>query len=81
MGEQNSARKMAVGAVAAACQEAVEAKVGPVGDGMRVHTPGGVFSVRWDERESVNFSISEMNSTRTGAHPVRPQRVCKSVGG
>ena len=52
MGERNSARKLAVSGVAAACREAVETTVGAVDDAMWVQTPGGVFSVRWDERGS-----------------------------
>jgi len=52
MGERNSPRKLAVNVVGAACQEAVESKAGPVDEAMRAQTPGGVFSVRWDERGS-----------------------------
>ena len=42
----------AVKAVAAACQEAIGTVVTPAEQPMRVQTPGGVFSVRWDERGS-----------------------------
>ena len=52
MGERNSARELAVKAVSAACQEAIDRMVEPSDDAMRVQTPGGVFSVRWDERGS-----------------------------
>ena len=53
MGERNSARRLAVNAVAAACREAAtDRRVEPSDDSMRVQTPGGVFSVRWDERGS-----------------------------
>jgi hypothetical protein len=44
-------RKLApVKAVAEACQEAIDTKVEPVQEAMRVNTPGGVFKVRWDQR-------------------------------
>lgn len=52
MGERKVAPVKAVKAVAAACQEAIEAMVEPVGAAMRVNTPGGVFTVRWDQRGS-----------------------------
>lgn len=48
MGESKSAVK----AVVAACQETIGAAVEAADDAMRVRTPGGVFSVRWDERGS-----------------------------
>ena len=48
MGERNSP----VRAVVAAVQEAVGAMVEETEEAMRVRTPGGVFSVRWDERGS-----------------------------
>ena len=44
--------KLAVNAVAAACEETVSAVAEPADEAMRVQTPGGVFSVRWDERGS-----------------------------
>ena len=44
--------KTAIKAVAAACQEAVDTVVQASDEAMRVQTPGGVFSVRWDERGS-----------------------------
>ena len=44
--------KSAVKAVAAACQETINAAVQAADDDMRVQTPGGVFTVRWDERGS-----------------------------
>jgi len=49
MGEHKFA---AVEPVAAACQEAVAAMVKPAHEPMRVQTPGGVFTVRWDDRGS-----------------------------
>ena len=49
MGERKLA---AVEAVAAACQEGVAAMAGPSDEPMRMQTPGGVFSARWDERGS-----------------------------
>jgi Transposase DDE domain group 1 len=52
MGERKLAAASAVKAVAAACQEAIETMVEPVDEAMRVQTPGGVFSVRWDARGS-----------------------------
>ena len=48
MGERKLAPVKAMKAVPAACQEAINTKVEPVDEAMRVHTPGGVFSVRWD---------------------------------
>ena len=48
MGEGRSAVK----AVAAACREMIDAPVQAAHESMRVHTPGGVFTVRWDERGS-----------------------------
>ena len=44
--------KSAVNAVAAACQETINAAAQASDDSMRVQTPGGVFTVRWDERGS-----------------------------
>ena len=48
MGEGRSAVK----AVAAACREMIDAPVQAAHESMRVPTPGGVFTVRWDERGS-----------------------------
>ena len=46
-------RKLAaVKAVAAACQETIDTVVEASQEAMRVQTPGGVFSVRWDDRGS-----------------------------
>ena len=42
--------KLAVNAVAAACEETLSAVAEQAYEAMRVQTPGGVFSVRWDER-------------------------------
>ncbi|MGH8831901.1 MAG: transposase, partial [Polaromonas sp.] len=44
--------KSGVKAVAAACQETLKAVAAQAHEAMRVHTPGGVFSVRWDARGS-----------------------------
>ncbi|MGH8605731.1 MAG: transposase, partial [Gammaproteobacteria bacterium] len=44
--------KSAVKAVAGACQESLKTALETAPDSMRVQTPGGVFSVRWDERGS-----------------------------
>ena len=52
MGERKLAPVKAVKAVAAACQEALNTMVEAVDEGMRVNTPGGVFTVRWDRRGS-----------------------------
>ena len=52
MGERRLAPVKAVKAVEAACQEALNTMVEPVAEGMRVNTPGGVFTVRWDQRGS-----------------------------
>jgi hypothetical protein len=50
MGERELAPVKAMKAVASACQEAIDTMVESADEAMRVHTPGGVFSVRWDER-------------------------------
>ncbi|MDZ7811605.1 MAG: transposase [Ideonella sp.] len=50
MGERKLATRMAVKPVAAASQEAINTAPEAGDDAMRVQTPGGVFSVRWDER-------------------------------
>ena len=52
MGERKLVPVKAVKAVAAACQEALNTMVEAVDEGMRVNTPGGVFTVRWDQRGS-----------------------------
>ena len=52
MGERKLAPVKAMKAVAAACQEARDTLVEAAGEAMRVNTPGGVFSVRWDQRGS-----------------------------
>jgi Transposase DDE domain group 1 len=52
MGERNLEPVKAMKAVAAACQESINAMVEAADASMRVQTPGGVFSVRWDERGS-----------------------------
>ena len=48
MGEARSPVK----AVAAACGEMIDTPVQTAHESMRVQTPGGVFTVRWDERGS-----------------------------
>src|SRR6266700_1736410 len=52
MGERKVTPGKAKKAVAEACQEAIDGVVEPADQAMRVQTPGGVFSVRWDERGS-----------------------------
>jgi hypothetical protein len=52
MGERELGPVKAVKAVVGACREALDTVVEPVEPAMRVQTPGGVFSVRWDERGS-----------------------------
>ena len=52
MGERKLAGAAAVKAIAAACQESIDTRVESSNEAMRVQTPGGVFSVRWDERGS-----------------------------
>lgn len=52
MGERELAAVEALKAVAAACQEAIKATVEASDEGMRVQAPGGLFTVRWDERGS-----------------------------
>ena len=42
----------AVQAVAAACPEAIKTMVEPVDEAMRVNTPGGVFTARWNQAKS-----------------------------
>lgn len=50
MRERKLATRMAIRPVAAASQEAIHTPLKSADDAMRVQTPGGVFSVRWDER-------------------------------
>jgi len=52
MGERKLASGKALKAVSAACRDSVNAAVEAVDDSMQVRTPGGVFSVRWDQRGS-----------------------------
>jgi hypothetical protein len=52
MGERKVAPVKAVKAVVGACREAIDKMVEPVHEDMRVQTPGGVFTVRWDTRGS-----------------------------
>ena len=52
IGERRLAEKVVVKAVATACRETIDTMVEPADEAMRVQTPGGVFSVRWDERGS-----------------------------
>ena len=49
MGERKLAAVGAMKADAAACREGGQAMVESADEAMRVQTPGGVFSVRWDE--------------------------------
>ena len=50
MGKRKLATPRVVKAVVAASQEAINTRIEAADDTMRVQTPGGVFSVRWDER-------------------------------
>ncbi|MEO7852928.1 MAG: transposase [Rubrivivax sp.] len=50
MGESKLATRMAVKPVVAASREAIDTRIEAAREAMRVHTPGGVFAVRWDER-------------------------------
>jgi hypothetical protein len=52
MGERKLAPVKAMKAVAAACREAGNTMVESADEAMRVNTPGGVFSVRWDTRST-----------------------------
>ena len=52
MGERKLAPVKAMRAVTAACQEASNTMVKAADEAMRVNTPGGLFSVRWDARGS-----------------------------
>jgi hypothetical protein len=53
MGERRKlAPVKAMKAVASACQETINTMVEPADEAMRVQTPGGVFSVRWDAQGS-----------------------------
>ena len=52
MGEHKLAPVKALNSVAAACQETINTMVQAADQAMRVQTPGGVFSVRWDEQGS-----------------------------
>ncbi|MDZ7811730.1 MAG: hypothetical protein U5L74_00820 [Ideonella sp.] len=51
---------MAVKPVAAASQEAINTAPEAGDDAMRVQTPGGVFSVRWDERGRASGSLAQL---------------------
>jgi len=62
MGERNLAPVKAMKAVAAACQESIKTRVEAADASMRVQTPGGVFSVRWDERGSATALGQGVNS-------------------
>ena len=52
MGERKLAVVREMKAVASVCQETIKTMVEPADEAMRVNTPGGVFSVRWDARGS-----------------------------
>jgi hypothetical protein len=52
MGERDLLADKAMNAVAGACQEVIATMVESAAQAMRVQTPGGVFSVRWDEQGS-----------------------------
>lgn len=52
MGERKLAPGKALKAVSAACRDSVNGAVEAADESMQVRTPGGVFSVRWDQRAS-----------------------------
>lgn len=52
MGERKLAPGKGLKAVSAACRDSVNAAVEAADESMQVRTPGGVFSVRWDQRGS-----------------------------
>ena len=52
MGERELAPVKAMRAVAAACEQTVRTMVEEADEAMRVNTPGGVFTVRWEQRGS-----------------------------
>jgi len=52
MGERKLAGGKALKAVSAACRDSVNGAVERADESMQVRTPGGVFSVRWDQRGS-----------------------------
>ena len=52
MGERELAPVRQMKVVAAACQESIGTMIEPMDEAIQVRTPGGVFSVRWDERGS-----------------------------
>ena len=52
MGEPKLTPGKAMKAVATACQETIDTMIEAEDEAMRVQTPGGVFTVRWDERGS-----------------------------
>ena len=72
MGERELAPVKAVKAVAAACPEAIKTMVEPVDEAMRVNTPGGVFTVRWNQRGSATALAQLAREHRLpiiGPHP------------
>jgi hypothetical protein len=48
----------AMKAVATACQETIDTMIEAEDEAIRVQTPGGVFTVRWDERGSATALVS-----------------------
>ncbi len=52
MGEREWVPSQAMKAVAVACQATMDKGAVTVDPAMQVRTPGGAFSVRWDERGS-----------------------------
>ena len=52
MGERKLATRKKKNVVVGACQKAAQTMVETADEAMRVSTPGGVLSVRWDDRGS-----------------------------
>ena len=52
MGERKLGPGKALKAVSAACRDGANGAVDPRDESMQVRSPGGVFSVRWDQRGS-----------------------------
>lgn len=73
MGEREMAAVKTVKAVAAACQEAINTRVEAPDEAMRVRTPGGVFSVRWDARGSAT-ALGQLGLLRRVPGDKRPVR-------
>jgi len=70
MGERRLATRMAVKPVAAASQATRNTTLKAADDAMRVQTPGGVFSVRWDERGRAT-ALGQLAKAQPGACAAR----------